>query len=54
MPYVNGDVVLPWVISAAPLRDAQPVREYSFEQVGRLPGRIYVSTRAGFAASGER
>ena len=48
---MNGDVTLPWVVSAAPLPDAQPVRGYSFDQIGRLPGRIYVSTRAPASAS---
>jgi hypothetical protein len=51
VPFVNGDAVLPWVVSAGPLSDAQPVLDYSFEQIGRLPGRIYVSTRAPVSPS---
>jgi len=52
VPFVNGDVTLPWVVSAAPLPDAQQVRQYPFARVGRSPGAVYVSRRSPTALNG--
>ena len=45
MPFVNGDALLPWVISAAPLPGMQIVREYPVRRTWRTPGSVFVTRR---------
>jgi hypothetical protein len=54
VPFVNDGVNLPWVVSVAPLADAELVREYHFTRTGRSPRTVYVSKRqpAASAAAG--
>ena len=45
VPFVNGDVLLPWVVAASPLPDTEVVREYTFARTGRERGSIFVLRR---------
>jgi hypothetical protein len=52
VPFVNGDASLPWVVSAAPLPDAELVREYPFPRTGRSRRSVYVSRRTEGTTAG--
>jgi hypothetical protein len=45
VPFVNGDVLLPWVVAASPLPGTEVVREYTFARTGRGPRSIFVLRR---------
>jgi hypothetical protein len=51
VPFVNGDASLPWVVSVAPMPDAELVSEYQFRRTGRSPRSVYVSKRRPGAAA---